>query len=411
MVHSALGAFPLARMWLMTRRSWLCALGCLMLGSGVAVAEGDFPPILSPSVAPGSQRPMVAPPERFYARAEYLLWFFKKGDVAVPLVTTGDFASPTGGLLGDPTTVTLFGPGQYECDGLTGGRLTVGMNLTPDGGWGLEVTGFGIERGALGINFRSDTAGSPPLFLVFNSTTPFFGPAGESGATFAAPAALGGPGPGGIALGSQSLLWGLEANFASYLWRDEVTCVQLLAGPRYLDLEETFQIDAQLDSGLGSHDRFRTRNKYLGGQVGIRGGFTFCDDWTLEASGKLAVGNMRQTLDISGESYRAGETVVGGFYAVANNIGRSHRDSLAVVPEVGVRLSYHPLESCRIFLGYDFLYLNNVIRASEEINRNINGTQIPNAFLAPIADNNPSRLFTETTFWAHGLNVGFEVRF
>jgi hypothetical protein len=398
----------------MTASRSVCALACLFLGVAAVRAEGDFPPLLSPAVSPGSPTPMVQTPEPFWVRAEYLMWRFKPVQVHVPLVTTGDITSATGGFLGDPSTVILFGPNSTSYDWLTGGRLTVGMNLVPDGFMGVEVTGFGIERGHIQTNIGTDAVGNPPLLLVFNATVPFFGIVGENGVLFTTPVALGGPGPGGMAIGADSTLWGVEANGSILFWqhRCETACVQLLAGVRYLDLDEKFQIDAQAAAaGAGTHDRFHTRNQYLGIQGGVRGGFTFCDDWTIEVMGKVALGSMRQTLDIAGESYSPAGVLMGGFYALPPNIGRSSRDTFAVVPELGVRLSYHPLQHCRIFAGYDFLYLSNVIRASEEINRNLNGTLIPLVAQSLIADNSPTRLFADTTFWAHGLNVGFEYRF
>ena len=63
--------------------------------------------------------------------------------------------------------------------------------------------------------------------------------------------------------------------------------------------------------------------------------------------------------------------------------------------------------------GYDAIYLSNVVRPGSAIDRNINPTQNP--FFVPGTPTGtllpPPATFHETSFWAHGVQFGLEVRY
>ena len=65
---------------------------------------------------PGSDAPapdVVAAPSpcapRVWFEADYLLWWIRKSPVPTPLVTAGNVNDPLPGVLGQPSTVVLFG--------------------------------------------------------------------------------------------------------------------------------------------------------------------------------------------------------------------------------------------------------------------------------------------------------------
>jgi hypothetical protein len=67
-----------------------------------------------------------------------------------------------------------------------------------------------------------------------------------------------------------------------------------------------------------------------------------------------------------------------------------------------------------VLAGYTFLYASNVIRASQQINRNINSAQAPaiTGNLPPLTGlAQPAFRFNASDFWAQGLDVGLALRF
>ena len=86
---------------------------------------------------------------------------------------------------------------------------------------------------------------------------------------------------------------------------------------------------------------------------------------------------------------------------------------LAFVPELGVNIGLQLTRRLKACVGYSFLWVSAVARAGEQIDPVVNVTQFPilsgNGPLAGPA--RPALKFAETDFWAHGLNVGFELTY
>jgi hypothetical protein len=84
---------------------------------------------------------------------------------------------------------------------------------------------------------------------------------------------------------------------------------------------------------------------------------------------------------------------VGGLLALPNaNIGSYSDRQFGVMPEVGLTLGYYITQNLRFGVGYNFLYLNNVIRPTGLIDTGLDVTKIPNFPLNPApAPVNPSR--------------------
>src|SRR5262249_61747030 len=98
-----------------------------------------------------------------------------------------------------------------------------------------------------------------------------------------------------------------------------------------------------------------------------------------------------------------------GLLALPTNSGRFGRDQFSVVPETGVNLSYQLCPNLRIFMGYTFLYWNNVARPGGQIDTVLNTTQQSGGTLTGPA--RPAFAFHNSDFWAHGLNFGLELRY
>ena len=95
--------------------------------------------------------------------------------------------------------------------------------------------------------------------------------------------------------------------------------------------------------------------------------------------------------------------------ALPSNSGHFSRNVFSVVPEVGMNLSYQVCPNLRLFMGYTFLYWNNVARPGALIDTVVNTTQQSGGTLTGPA--RPAFAFHNTDYWAHGINFGLELRY
>jgi hypothetical protein len=104
-----------------------------------------------------------------------------------------------------------------------------------------------------------------------------------------------------------------------------------------------------------------------------------------------------------------------GFYALPSNIARHTQTGFAVVPEVTANVGYNITYNIRAYLGYSFLYIDNVARPGTQIDHAISTAQSPvlggNPNIPLTAQTVPAFSFTRTDFWAQGLNLGLQIAF
>ena len=110
---------------------------------------------------------------------------------------------------------------------------------------------------------------------------------------------------------------------------------------------------------------------------------------------------------------RGRNALSGAFLALPTNSGHMARDTLAIVPELGINAGVQLTTHMRATIGYSFLYLSNVLRPGDQIDRTLNATQIPTVVGNPTLVGTPRPLasFRETDFWANGFNAGLEFRY
>lgn len=350
---------------------------------------------------------------RLYGSAEYLLWWIKDADVP-PLVTT----SPPGsqGILGMPGTVVLFGGSNTDLNERSGGRFTLGWWLDPCQVWGIETSFFFLGEDSAGFGANSDQF---PLlarpFFNLNLDTEFSQVVTDpTRAT------------GGLSVSMPSRLWGGEVNLRRNVYCTCCSRVDLLAGFRYLDLDESVQVvetgtilpTVQPFGGnrFAVFDHFGTNNQFYGGQIGaeaeVRRG-----RWFATVRGKLALGVNDQSVDINGAQTLVApngtrSTFQSGLLALNSNSGRFNREHFAVVPEAGVNLGYHVTDSIRAYVGYTFLYWTDVLRPGDQIDRVLDVNRIPNFSPGPaVSQVRPRVPFKRSDFWAQGMNFGLEVKY
>jgi hypothetical protein len=378
---------------------------------GVGVPTGPLPdgqegappfPVFNP------QRP------RFYLDGQYLLWWIQGQSVPV-LATT---SSPSDfGILGAPSTQVLFGGNQINNGPYSGAMFTAGYWLGCDQKMAVEITGFFLapNTGTFSTNSSMNPVIGRPFFEVNN---------GQESAQLTS---LPGVSTGTLTVSAPSSLWGLGGNLSCLLCCGCNYWVNLLAGFRNINLDESLTITENVqglptapapftNQTITVQDSFSTQNHFYGGNIGAHARW-FWGRWFVDATGQVALGDTVQLLDISGSQQFVSPTGVvqkftGGLLALPSNIGHFTNNAFSVVPQIGLNLGYQFTPHVRGFVGYNFLYWTNVIRPGTSIDRNLDVTQIPNFQLtpepAPVSGLHPAPAFNEVGFWAQGLSFGLE---
>lgn len=364
----------------------------------------DPPPADSGLLAPGGS----LEPYRVWANAEYLLFFVKNAPTPVPLVTGSNPNNPTQSVFGSDQNLGVF----------SGMRFQLGSWLDPASSVGVEATFFLLERRSATSGIASDAGGSPTLQWSFANQTP-----GAAGANLM-PIAYPGVFAGSASITSTLQLWGAEANGVFVLVPRQAGFELVgIAGFRYVDLLENLNIGTMSsdmltapNTVLSQTDHFGTRNQFYGGQLGARLNLEG-ERFSFDMTAKLAIGMTHQSLDVQGSSTQTGPggptgTFPGGFFTQSSNIGRFAGNDFGFIPDIELKLHYFITPRWSVFIGYDFMYWNSVIRPGSQIDRNINLTQ--SAVLgngALIGPGFPAQQFNRTDFWAQGINFGFEFRY
>lgn len=355
---------------------------------------------------------------------EGLLWV-RHGQQLPPLVTTSQAGTPaaTAGVLGLPGTSVIFGDQRVEDGFMPGLRITTGVWLDPmhEVALGGRVFFLGQDE----VDFRAASPTGQPViarpFIDFNT--------GNESAFLVAfnDGMLVNPRIGEINVQTTNDLWGGDAFTSIMLTQGMGYRVDLQAGYQFYRIDEAVAIrstsvrgdlappfNIPADTTLTFSDIFDTQNEFHGAALGAltelqQGAFS------LKLLGRLAVGNMEQTVRVMGNTVIANPppagggpplppvVLPGGILAQPSNSGEVSRDRTVVSPEVNITLGYNVNQNITLNLGYSFIYWTNVAQAGPHINRTVDLTQV-NA--VP-----PEVTVLGTDFWVMGLNGGFEWRY
>jgi hypothetical protein len=389
-------------------------------------ASPPGPPKTDCQGTPACQQAEADMPGRIWVEAESLLWWMR-GAAVPPLVT----ASPAGtlaaqaGVLGQPSTVILFGGNHVNDDARFGGRFALG-------GWLDECQRFGVEGdffmlSSTGEGFAASSAGNPIL------ARPFFSVTGQPNSELISfPGLL----TGSVSASAASTgLLGADALVRANLCRSCGCCgcggyeIDAVAGYRYLRLSDHLGVDENLVSTSAASpnlippgtnivvvDHFDTRNEFHGFDLGLKGSW-HQGPWVLQGRAQLALGDNRELVNIFGKTTVSVPgvpppvTSAGGLLALPSNMGRFSRDHFDVIPELGIRAGYQVTRHLQVFAGYTFLYWDDVVRAGNEVDLVVNPTFLPRSPVPPTGPHRPMPLLSETSFWAQGIELGFELRF
>jgi len=355
---------------------------------------------------------------RFWADIDALGWWLK-GSPLPPLVTTSPAGTPRqlAGVPGAPGKSILFG-GSDANNGLRlGGRVNLGLWLDCEQTSGLQVGFFGLE--GLGNTFYVNSPGSSILARPFTDVTTNL-PASEL-------VAFPGLVAGSVTINPTSSSF-LGANA---LFRQKICCgscyrLDALAGYQYLHFGDGVALSENLISAnsggsvpLGTNlvvnDSFRANNDFSGVNAGLVGR-AWRGHWMMEGLATLAVGRNSQTVQINGDTTVTvpGSTPVvnsGGLLALVSNIGTYHNNPWSLAPQFGGRIGYQINRNFYCFVGYTLLYWNNVVRAGNQIDTNVNPNLIPPIVGAPNGPLQPAPMIHESSFWAQGVSLGVGFRF
>jgi hypothetical protein len=380
------------------------ALAAFFFGAGLAAAQSASP----------------EPGKLWWSSAESLLWWTKDARVPTPLVVTGPVVGNMQPVLGQPGFQTVLGGSDVAMGLNYGGRFTLGRWLGPARTLGVEGSFFFLGDSSKSQSVQSSGApGSPFLAL------PFFDPTipGESSTRISSPGAFAGT----ATLTTTARLRGGELNLVSGNNVIKSFGYQPLVGLRFLSLKEDLIFDTNSPSVVPpldvfqTRDQFTTSNQFYGAQAGLRAEARH-GIWFVQGTGKLALGVMHQTVDISSalvtndfNGIGAPQVFPGGYFAQPTNIGHQSRDRFAAIPEVNLNVGVKLAGGLRARVGYTFLYVSDVVRPGDQMDRRINPSQAPAITGVPsttvIGPANPAPLFRSTSFWAQGITMGLELPF
>ncbi|MEZ6089035.1 MAG: BBP7 family outer membrane beta-barrel protein [Pirellulaceae bacterium] len=350
-------------------------------------------------------------------RADYLLWTMSGYDVPALVTSSAQGTAITdAGVLGEASTRVLFGQGELADDTRSGGRYTIGRILDPDGLKSIELSYYYIGEASDGFSANSDTTAilARPFFSVDPAAS------GPNAELVAFPGVL----EGNISVSSDSEMQGGGIVAYQVVSRNSCRQIRLLAGYNYHNLDEALLVrdfKRTLDGSLGlavgttieEFDRFRTSNKFnslvLGTDIGVR----HCR-WSADLLMKIGLGNTRSSVAIDGRTTTTVPLPVGtdvsttntGLLVLDSNRGVFESDEFSVMPQLGFQIGYQLTRCWSAHAGYEFIYWSRVARPGDQIDTNLNLSQLAVGGLQGLAA--PQLDWQISDLEIHAFNFGLQ---
>ena len=358
----------------------------------------------------------------FWLKSDVLMWWTNDDNIPT-LATSSPLGTPVddAGVLGLPTTTTLF-DGPLYGDMRPGGRIRFG--------WWSDECHHGIEGSVWGLrNDRNESiwssAGDPAYARPFYNIDPLVD------AEDAQLIGFDGVVQGSLQINTQSEIFGgdigLKKNLicCSDFCNSTSTRLDAYLGYRYFKVREGVNISESLESTaltgptvLGTtidlFDDFQTRNEFHGANIGFVAMQQY-GRWTTEVTSRLAIGNISREVAINGSTTVTvpslpSVTRTGGLLAQSSNIGTYRDDEFAVLPELQINLGYNVNCNTKFIVGYNFMYLGELVRPGDIIDRTVNGLALDPTL--PFAGPERPRFdFFDSRTWLMGINLGVAFNF
>lgn len=350
---------------------------------------------------------------------DYLLWQVS-GYGVPPLVTSSPVGTPRedAGVL--PGATILFGNDELDNDLRSGGRLRFGY-------WYDDCRSYGFEGSFLALGQESSNFSAFSDGSTGSLGRPFF----NSDPNVNAPDALivgfddpidGDAYAGTIDVTTSSNVYSGHFAYRALLQQYGSHRVDFTLGYRFFRLDEGLQINDNItvDGVAGGivgtnfqiQDQFNTSNTFHGAELGLVSTKQYgC--WTSELILKLALGNNHREVTIDGQTITTIPgfppfVADGGLLALPTNSGAYRDDRFVAIPELNANFSYQVNPCWKLTLGYSLIYVSDVVRPGDQIDFNVNGSQLAGGLTGP-AD--PGFNLQSDSLWVYGVNIGAQYNY
>jgi hypothetical protein len=384
----------------------------LYVGTHVAGHGATCDSARGPNLGPLGCEPGVAVP-LIWGRADYLSWW-TRGMKVPSLATTSPEGTPqeSAGVLGDPGTSVLFGATGLNDESRSGGRMTIGRWFDPSLGHGFDITYVWLAEGS--DSFITSGEDLSILARPFHNVQAD----AQDSRLIAFPDVV----DGTLSIRTATDFHSWEAVFRHRGVRSADVQTDYTFGYRYAGLEDALRVDeATVSLGgptAGStfdlFDQVGSRNRFHGGQLGIRIQRHTDALWSVELNGQVALGGTSSTLVLQGETVAAtaggqSNTTESGLLVQSTNGGTYKHDTFSTLSEVGITLRRQFACGLAARFGYSYLYWSDVLRAGEQLDLSINTSQIPPGTLE--GEPRPAVPLNTNGFWAQGMHFGLDYQF
>lgn len=402
----------------------------------------------------GAFEPTVGWP--LWIRGDYISWVMKEDHLSTPLLTSGSFLDPIPGAIGQPGTKVLLGEEGFSSRWRNGFQIGAGTRLFDMNNIGIEADYILLPKVAKQQSFKtSGEPGSANIAVPIFDVTGLWGLNGVPGETiFILPGPfLNEPGfSGKFRLRVSSFFQGAELNATFGVLSCCEFQVDGIFGFKWIQLEESLRFKGDTESVFTGplsfynfKDHFKTLNNFFGGQLGLRARYCF-QNWHLFGSLRVALGVNNQEVEIQGVTHTSDGNlfyatknsaelfIPGGIFAQPTNHGSHNRQELSTIVETSLKGCYNICSQWELSVGYTFLWVNNMVRPGNQLDRKINptttalagasretlgvgpDTPVPFGGDAQAAPNpsgpkDPKVLIKKTNFWLQGLTLGLTYKF
>jgi len=326
---------------------------------------------------------------------EYLLWW-REARRSPTLVTTTTTVvdQDVDGELGQANTRVLLGEEQYDDHLQPGGRLDIGfwLDRCKSFGVGVRVTALGDDD----LNYITRSNVNEVLAVPFFNLDPTVN--AEDTLLVAHPLDNT---TGSINVSGHNEVYLGDIYVRIVGAKSDRYRVDIVGGYLFSRINDDMTLRTSTSTGATDiivRDRFRTKNEYNAGTIGLLGEFDR-GTWKVNLLAKVSLGNVQQTSIIDGITTIGGtpQAPLAGLFAQPSNSGTLVRDEFASVSELGVNWVYKIGCGADITLGYSVVYWSEAALAGDQMNRRIDPTQ---------ATERPAPELVSDDYWAQGFNVG-----